>query len=78
MSREAAKTWLPGTISHRFHFDAVGVHGDIRLADEVLDYAFEIGRESSQFIKLTSINACMNSPPPGFFGPSSWITVAWI
>jgi DNA polymerase-3 subunit epsilon/CBS domain-containing protein len=49
-------------------FDAVGVHGDIRLANEVLDYAFEIGSESSQFIKLMSINACKNSPPLGFFG----------
>jgi CBS domain-containing protein len=49
-------------------FDAVGVHGDIRLAHEVLDYAFEIGRQSSQFIKLMSINACKNTPPLGFFG----------
>jgi DNA polymerase-3 subunit epsilon/CBS domain-containing protein len=49
-------------------FDAVGVHGDIGLANEVLDYAFEIGRQSNQFIKLMSINACKNSPPLGFFG----------
>jgi DNA polymerase-3 subunit epsilon/CBS domain-containing protein len=49
-------------------FDAVGVHGDNRLANEVLDYAYEIGRESSQFIKLMSINACKNSPPLGLFG----------
>ncbi|MFT5220376.1 MAG: CBS domain-containing protein [Gammaproteobacteria bacterium] len=49
-------------------FDAVGVHGDIGLANEVLDYAFELGRESSQFIKLMSINACKNSPPLGLFG----------
>lgn len=49
-------------------FDAVGVHGDIGLANEVLDYAFEIGCQSNQFIKLMSINACKNSPPLGFFG----------
>jgi DNA polymerase-3 subunit epsilon/CBS domain-containing protein len=49
-------------------FDAVGVHGDIRLANAVLDYAFEIGQKSPQFIKLMSINACKNSPPLGWFG----------
>ena len=38
------------------------------LADQVLDYAFDIGRNSSQFIKLMSINACKNSPPLGLFG----------
>ena len=49
-------------------FDAVGVHGDIRLANTILDHAFELGRESKQFIKLMSINACKNSPPLGLFG----------
>ncbi len=48
-------------------FDAVGVHGDIKLANATLDYAFELGRESKQFIKLMSINACKNSPPIGLF-----------
>jgi DNA polymerase-3 subunit epsilon/CBS domain-containing protein len=49
-------------------FDAVGGHGDIGLANAVLDYAFESGQKSQQFIKLMSINACKNSPPLGLFG----------
>jgi CBS domain-containing protein len=49
-------------------FDAVGVHGDIRLANSLLDHAFALGRGSSQFIKLMSINACKNPPPLGLFG----------
>ena len=49
-------------------FDSSCVHGDRRLANQVLDYAFELGGESRQFIKLMSINACKNSPPLGMFG----------
>ena len=49
-------------------FDAVPVHGDLELANRVLDRAFELGRSSSIFIKLMSINACKNSPPLGLFG----------
>ncbi len=49
-------------------FDAVGVHGDMKLANKVLDYAFEAGAESSLFVKLMAINACKNSPPLGLFG----------
>jgi CBS domain-containing protein len=49
-------------------FDAVGVHGNMGLANEVLDHAFELARQSKQFIKLMSINACKNSPPLGLFG----------
>lgn len=49
-------------------FDAVGVHGDIGLANAVLDYAFAAGQKSKLFIKLMSINACKNSPPLGLFG----------
>jgi DNA polymerase-3 subunit epsilon/CBS domain-containing protein len=49
-------------------FDAVCVHGDIGLANTVLDYAFEQARKSPQFTKLMSINACKNSPPLGLFG----------
>ncbi len=49
-------------------FDAVGVHGDMGLANAVLDHAFELARQSKQFIKLMSINACKNSPPLGLFG----------
>ncbi|MDH3386689.1 MAG: DUF294 nucleotidyltransferase-like domain-containing protein [Gammaproteobacteria bacterium] len=49
-------------------FDAVAVHGDFALANQVLDHAFKIGGESSLFIKLMSINACKNSPPLGLFG----------
>jgi len=49
-------------------FDAVGVHGDMSLANAVLDHAFDLARQSKQFIKLMSINACKNSPPLGLFG----------
>ena len=49
-------------------FDAARVHGDRRLTDSVLDYAFRTGGESRQFIKLMSINACKNPPPLGLFG----------
>jgi len=46
----------------------VAVHGDIKLANATLDYAFKKGRKSKLFIKLMSINACKNSPPLGLFG----------
>ena len=49
-------------------FDSVPVHGDYALAHKVLDRAFELGRDSSLFLKLMSINACKNSPPLGMFG----------
>ena len=49
-------------------FDAVPVHGHFKLAQKLLDHAFEIGGESKLFIKLLSINACKNSPPLGLFG----------
>jgi CBS domain-containing protein len=49
-------------------FDAVPVHGDFALANRVLDRAYELGGNSSIFIKLMSINACKNSPPLGLFG----------
>ena len=49
-------------------FDAIPVHGDTRLANRMLDQAFEIGGASKLFIKLLSINASKNSPPLGLFG----------
>ncbi|MDJ0778649.1 MAG: DUF294 nucleotidyltransferase-like domain-containing protein [Gammaproteobacteria bacterium] len=49
-------------------FDAVPVHGDFKLANKLLDRAFEIGGSSGLFIKLMSINACKNGPPLGLFG----------
>ncbi len=49
-------------------FDAISVHGDIRLANTILDYAYKLGAESNLFLKLMSINACKNSPPLGLFG----------
>jgi DNA polymerase-3 subunit epsilon/CBS domain-containing protein len=67
------KTWLkrqsPDDILNcDIFFDAVGVHGDIRLANAVLKKAFKRARKSNLFIKLMSINACKNSPPLGLFG----------
>ena len=49
-------------------FDAIGVHGDMVLANKVLDFAFKTAGDSSIFIKLMSINACKNRPPLGLFG----------
>ena len=67
------KTWLqrqsPADILNcDIFFDAVGVHGDLRLAEAVLKKAYKRARKSKQFIKLMSINACKNSPPLGMFG----------
>jgi len=49
-------------------FDAVCVHGNIGLADEVMDFAFELGSASTAFLKLMSINACKDRSPLGMFG----------
>ncbi len=49
-------------------FDAVPVYGDFKLANKMLDQAFETGGNSKLFIKLLSINASKNSPPLGLFG----------
>jgi DNA polymerase-3 subunit epsilon/CBS domain-containing protein len=71
--KKLVKTWIhrkspEDILNCDIFFDAVGVHGDIKLANKVLDYAFRAGGDSSTFIKLMSINACKNSPPLGFFG----------
>ncbi len=49
-------------------FDAVCVHGDIELANGLIDYAYEAGSKSKSFIKLMSINAVRYPPPLGLFG----------
>ncbi len=49
-------------------FDSVCVHGDVKLANRVLDYAFEQGSKSKNFIKLMSVNAVKNRSPLGLFG----------
>jgi DNA polymerase-3 subunit epsilon/CBS domain-containing protein len=71
--QELLQTWLrrqspEDILNCDIFFDAVGVHGDIGLANAVLDSAFEMARQSKQFVKLMSINACKNSPPLGLFG----------
>jgi len=71
--REMLKTWIrrqtpEDILKCDIFFDAVGVHGDIKLANATLDYAFKKGRKSKLFMKLMSINACKNSPPLGLFG----------
>jgi CBS domain-containing protein len=67
------KTWLKrqspeDILSCDIFFDAVGVHGDMHLANAVLKKAFKRARKSKLFVKLMSINACKNSPPLGMFG----------
>ena len=49
-------------------FDSVCVHGDKALANRVLDHAFQLGSQSSTFIKLMSVNACKIRTPIGLFG----------
>lgn len=71
--KKSIKTWIkrksPGDILNcDIFFDAVGVHGDMELANKILDYAFKIGGDSNLFIKLMSINACRFSSPLGLFG----------
>jgi DNA polymerase-3 subunit epsilon/CBS domain-containing protein len=71
--QDLVRTWLrrqspEDILNCDIFFDAVGVHGDIGLARSMLDDAFEQARQSKQFIKLMSINACKNSPPLGLFG----------
>jgi len=67
------KTWLKrqspeDVLNCDIFFDAVGVHGDMGLANAVLKKAFKRAGKSNLFIKLMSINACKNSPPLGLFG----------
>lgn len=71
--RKLVKTWIKrqspeDILNCDIFFDAVGVHGDMKLANKILDYAFKVGADSSLFIKFLSINSCKNSPPIGFFG----------
>ena len=71
--KKLVKTWIQrkspeDILNCDIFFDAVGVHGDMKLANKVLDHAFKTGGASSVFIKLMSINACKNSPPLGLFG----------
>ncbi|MCP4874532.1 MAG: CBS domain-containing protein [Gammaproteobacteria bacterium] len=71
--KKLLKTWIkrqtPDDILNcDIFFDAIRVHGDINLANKILDHAFKLGQDSKQFIKLMSINACKNSPPLGLFG----------
>ena len=49
-------------------FDAVHVHGDAALAHQIVDFAYELGGQSSAFVKLMSINACKNRSRLGMFG----------
>jgi len=49
-------------------FDAVPVHGDTTLAEELLDHAFEAGARSRDFLQLMSMNAARIDLPLGMFG----------
>ncbi len=49
-------------------FDAVAVHGDRHLANEILDKAYEIGGQSSDFLNLMARNAADVNTPIGWFG----------
>jgi DNA polymerase-3 subunit epsilon/CBS domain-containing protein len=71
--KKQVKTWIrrqnpEDILNCDIFFDSVAVHGDFALASKVLDRAFALGRDSSLFLKLMSINACKNSPPLGMFG----------
>ena len=49
-------------------FDSVCVHGDYGLAKRLRDYAYEMGSNSKDFIRLMSINAVECKSPLGFLG----------
>jgi CBS domain-containing protein len=49
-------------------FDAVRVHGDTDLAIQAIGFAYELGSQSTTFLKLMSVNACNNRSPLGLFG----------
>ncbi len=71
--RKLVKTWIKrqspeDILNCDIFFDAVGVHGDMKIANQVLDHAFKIGGESRLFVNLMAINASKNSPPLGLFG----------
>lgn len=71
--QETIKTWIkrqtPDDIMNcDIFFDAVCVHGDFALAKNTIDFAFELGSQSSSFLKLMSVNACKDRVPLGLFG----------
>ncbi len=49
-------------------FDSVCVHGDVELANRILEHAYLKGSQSKNFIKLMSVNAAKNRSPLGLFG----------
>jgi DNA polymerase-3 subunit epsilon/CBS domain-containing protein len=71
--QETIKTWIkrqtPEDIMNcDIFFDAVCVHGDFELAEQTIDFAFELGSQSTSFLKLMSVNACKDRVPLGLFG----------
>jgi CBS domain-containing protein len=71
--QETVKTWIsrqtPDDILNcDIFFDSVCVHGDVELARQTIDFAFELGSQSSAFLKLMSVNACKDRVPIGLFG----------
>ncbi|MBZ0216792.1 MAG: DUF294 nucleotidyltransferase-like domain-containing protein, partial [Fimbriimonadaceae bacterium] len=49
-------------------FDAVYVHGDKSLSDQLMDHAFLVGGQSREFLQLMSMNAVDIKIPLGFLG----------
>ena len=71
--KSKVKTWVrrkspEDILNCDIFFDAACVHGDARLANKLLGYAFKKGGKSTIFINLMSLNASKNSPPLGLFG----------
>jgi CBS domain-containing protein len=71
--RATIKTWIkrqtPDDILNcDIFFDAVCVHGNRELAEQVIDFAFDQGAQSTSFLKLMTINACKNRVPLGMLG----------
>ena len=55
-------------LSTDIFFDAVAVHGEKSLCEDVLRHAFDIGGQSRNFLKLMSLNAADFHVPLGMFG----------
>ena len=67
------ETWITRTspqdiLNTDIFFDAVSVHGDHALMDEIYNHAMEIGSRSREFLHLLTTNAADTSIPLGAFG----------
>ena len=71
--REHVQNWLNHSkpqdiLNSDIFFDALPVHGDARLADNLRQDAIEAASQNSNFLKLMAMNAANFAVPLGWFG----------